>query len=1119
MAIVKTIKKGESLSFGFVFPDTYDITRLQNVKVYIGSSVYTHSMDGQKIRVVLRSNDTKLLTGTNVINLLVDDSVFGIRKVDYGSLQILPTQAIFSDESFNSGYDFLIPLIVTENTISVENVLYSVIKGEKGDAGTIEVGTVTTGDAGTDVIVENVGTTSEAVLNFTIPRGDAGYTPYIGENGNWFINGVDTGVQAEGDATQQWVTDNFVAKETGKSLIDDTEITRLAGVTNQTLAGLGGESVSNKKTTLADNSDTFYPSQKAVKTAVDLKETAANKQNSLAPDGTGVKFPTVDAVNAMIVGELGGSETKVVNQKKISEELNSKVSTLQQTLTEKKQYQARKNINSIYLKVERSTNILNRATSQVKTYVNTEGGLSVADDDSYESTDFIPWRDATKIRTGINGVLAKFFTTAQYDENKTYLPGTYTAPVAGTNILNRYTGSEYFRITYQPVILNQINFGDNLLSYAANGSKVSKEELDTPIVFKPDTEDESLSNIFAKKFDTTSKDEALILQKNGSSDFDIINKITPPGGVWAAAASYNNKWYQVNYIGKTKKIINRISIPIVRNLYANSVFTDGITVRLFKSGIELLTKVIPFSVVSTYNSLTAASPLASFFYDIDVFPFELGVDEVLWVGVECNAATDKISMVYNMNTASDANEYSRNYTTYGDTAGTVINAISQPALPASAAFYRVIKFSFVDYISKSIWHKTDETVVAPNKIYTVCNDLKQTDSGFDSRNYSSILYVDHFLKLASKKNVVFDSTKSDKLPIFSPIAVDNSSYNGGVNVKTDTITDKLTGDVNDIALSFNRISTKASVGAAKFPKILVIGDSVTDGFLADKPTGSTTNNPTTFWSYVKKFFHLDFLDATTGHSCLLLGKQSSRQFVVNGTTLKSYAEGRGGWTTRNYLYDANYGSYTNYFYDGTKPTVKFSLSKYLADYKTLADDGVTRLQVGSTAGALVTDVNAHDVCTPTHVVIQTGFNDTEANWAVDVQLMIDSIKAEFPDMIIIVSTIDAAGTYFPEKYPKFDASSYNLLGDTLHSKMWNLLTSAKALEDAENKIFYCPNYFIQPTAYAVAYRNVDFPESLANAEFSFKTEHGAGNNYHPNTYAHAAWGYQLYALIKYTLTL
>lgn len=29
-------------------------------------------------------------------------------------------------------------------------------------------------------------------------RGDPGYTPYIGDNGNWFVNGVDTGTSAIG---------------------------------------------------------------------------------------------------------------------------------------------------------------------------------------------------------------------------------------------------------------------------------------------------------------------------------------------------------------------------------------------------------------------------------------------------------------------------------------------------------------------------------------------------------------------------------------------------------------------------------------------------------------------------------------------------------------------------------------------------------------------------------------------------------------------------------------------------------------------------------------------------------------------------------------------------------
>ena len=50
-------------------------------------------------------------------------------------------------------------------------------KGDKGDTGTaatIEVGTVTTGAAGSSASVTNSGTSTNAVLNFTIPRGNPG---------------------------------------------------------------------------------------------------------------------------------------------------------------------------------------------------------------------------------------------------------------------------------------------------------------------------------------------------------------------------------------------------------------------------------------------------------------------------------------------------------------------------------------------------------------------------------------------------------------------------------------------------------------------------------------------------------------------------------------------------------------------------------------------------------------------------------------------------------------------------------------------------------------------------------------------------------------------------------
>lgn len=94
--------------------------------------------------------------------------------------------------------------------------------GAAGQAATVELGTVTTGETGTPAMVTNTGTPQNAVLNFVLPRGERGargedgvdgkdgkdgapgkdgadgLTPYIGNNGNWWIGASDTGVKAEG---------------------------------------------------------------------------------------------------------------------------------------------------------------------------------------------------------------------------------------------------------------------------------------------------------------------------------------------------------------------------------------------------------------------------------------------------------------------------------------------------------------------------------------------------------------------------------------------------------------------------------------------------------------------------------------------------------------------------------------------------------------------------------------------------------------------------------------------------------------------------------------------------------------------------------------------------------
>jgi len=66
-------------------------------------------------------------------------------------------------------------------------------QGDPGTAATITVGAVNTGSAGTGVIVTNSGTSTAAILNFTIPRGDTGETGTAGTAATVAVGTVTTG--------------------------------------------------------------------------------------------------------------------------------------------------------------------------------------------------------------------------------------------------------------------------------------------------------------------------------------------------------------------------------------------------------------------------------------------------------------------------------------------------------------------------------------------------------------------------------------------------------------------------------------------------------------------------------------------------------------------------------------------------------------------------------------------------------------------------------------------------------------------------------------------------------------------------------------------------------------
>lgn len=82
---------------------------------------------------------------------------------------------------------------------------FTIPKGDKGDAATVRVGTVTTTNPGTQASVTNSGTVNDAVLNFSIPRGSKGDTGPQGAVGPAGAQGVAGPVGPQGPAGESGV--------------------------------------------------------------------------------------------------------------------------------------------------------------------------------------------------------------------------------------------------------------------------------------------------------------------------------------------------------------------------------------------------------------------------------------------------------------------------------------------------------------------------------------------------------------------------------------------------------------------------------------------------------------------------------------------------------------------------------------------------------------------------------------------------------------------------------------------------------------------------------------------------------------------------------------------------
>ena len=411
-------------------------------------------------------------------------------------------------------------------------------------------------------------------------------------------------------------------------------------------------------------------------------------------------------------------------------------------------------------------------------------------------------------------------------------------------------------------------------------------------------------------------------------------------------------------------------------------------------------------------------------------------------------------------------------------------------------------------------------IISPAPVYSVRNDMDET------RGIVNTLWIDHFIKNNStlNKQIGFTDFYNNHVCLSTPLKTEMKSSKVEKELSLDIKSDFFDCSPYSNMTIIHRIS-KLSGSADTFPKVLVIGDSVTDGYLSN--IGKINKNyPNKYWAWCDYFFRLDkMLDyGNDDGKCnyLSVGASSSNGntygsadvYSIDGQTKKCYAVGKGGWSAEDlFLPTFEAENNVNPFYD---PEARdFSLRYFIDNFKTLENDGKTRLVVGSTAGSKVTNAQSWDVCTPTHVVINLNHNSSLEEYKTNIPRVIEKIKREYPDMIIILMSIDETGTYSPLKYPD---SFINTLSH-LHDKNIQIYEYIRDnLVDEENGIYLCSGNLVQPTVQS--YPSLDYmrAEMYGGNEVYNSKSNGGGPEWHPNNHAHSAWGYQLYSLIKWTMT-
>ena len=185
-----------------------------------------------------------------------------------------------------------IRLVKRNRKISLYKVGRPGKQGEKGDGSTVSVGTVSTGLPGTNVVITNTGDDNDAILNFTIPRGDPG----DGSSPTWGAIG--------GDIDDQQDLINLIDTLATENDLQ-SHVTDVNNPHSVTKTQVGLSNVPNLDTTTAV-AQTHTHSNKSVLDATTASFTTA-QSTKLGSIETGAQVNNISNINATDLTDGGDS--------------------------------------------------------------------------------------------------------------------------------------------------------------------------------------------------------------------------------------------------------------------------------------------------------------------------------------------------------------------------------------------------------------------------------------------------------------------------------------------------------------------------------------------------------------------------------------------------------------------------------------------------------------------------------------------------------------------------------------------------------------------------------------------------------------------------------------------